>query len=82
MEAKHRTEINFAIRHAKDFPVSFPDPDLEYLKDWELIRELMSRGYRFDDAAPDLLKALKELMWPSSNCFLVSERYPVKITVK
>ena len=60
MEKKHRTEINFTKRHAKDFPVSFPNPDLEYLKDWELIRELMSRGYEFENpASPDLLEALK-----------------------
>ena len=58
MEEKRRTEINFAERHVRD--ERFPILDLEYLKDWELIRELMARGYEFENpATPDLLKALK-----------------------
>ena len=65
MEAKHKTEINFAARHMHNFPNGYMVPILKHVKDWVLIKELMSRGYQFDydnPAFPYMLKALKGMV--------------------
>ena len=59
MEAKHKTEINFAARHIREYPEANL---LVQMDDWVLIGALMYRGYQFDNVAdPDLLEALKKL---------------------